>query len=120
MALGNANTSAQARGKNKPVIVQRRKEVVLGKSLYTLSIDTTLTASGLNGACKLPNSNANTVVYHDGSSDNRFSMGTKIYTIPRVNDRFTLADGFYHFDDAAGSFGYIQITNMVIVGSGRC
>ena len=29
MALGNANTQAQSRGKNKAVVVKRRKEVVL-------------------------------------------------------------------------------------------
>ncbi len=31
MALGNANGSSQSRGKNKPVIVKRRKEVVMAK-----------------------------------------------------------------------------------------
>ena len=35
MALGNANSQAQSRGKNKPVIVKRRKEVVAGKGLFT-------------------------------------------------------------------------------------
>ena len=119
MALGNANTSAQARGKNKPVIVKRRKEVVLGKSLNTISIDTTLAAAG-SVACKLNNSNANTVVYHNGPSDNRVVVGTKVYTTPRVNDRFTLADGFYHFDDGRGGFGYFQIASGVVASLDRC
>tara|TARA_R100001510_G_C7626536_1_gene186302 strand:- start:27 stop:389 length:363 start_codon:yes stop_codon:yes gene_type:complete len=119
MALGNANNSAQARGKNKPIIVKRRKEVVLGKSLNTISIDTTLAPNG-NVACKLNNSNANTVVYHDGPSANRVLLGTKVYTIPRVNDRFTLANGFYHFDDGRGGFGYFEITSGAINSIDRC
>ena len=31
MALGNSNSSAQSRGKNKAVVVKRRKEVVAAK-----------------------------------------------------------------------------------------
>ena len=38
MALGNANTSAQARGKNKPVVVKRRKEVVMAKNYNSFQI----------------------------------------------------------------------------------
>ena len=36
MALGNANSSAQSRGKNKPVIVKRRKEVVTAKNYRSI------------------------------------------------------------------------------------
>tara|TARA_R100001510_G_C7584252_1_gene156147 strand:+ start:469 stop:831 length:363 start_codon:yes stop_codon:yes gene_type:complete len=119
MALGNANTQAQSRGKNKPVIVKRRKEVVLGKSLNTVSIDTTSAPNG-NAACKLPNSNANTVVYHDGPSANRILVGTKVYTIPRLSPEFILDDGFYHFDDGRGSFGYFEIVSGTIDNIDRC
>ena len=37
MALGNANTSAQSRGKNKSILVKRRKEVVLAKTYGSIS-----------------------------------------------------------------------------------
>ena len=37
MALGNSNASAQSRGKNKAVVVKRRKEVVLAKDFHAIS-----------------------------------------------------------------------------------
>ena len=37
MALGNANASAQARGKNKPVEIKRTKEVVMAKNYNSIT-----------------------------------------------------------------------------------
>ena len=110
MALGNANTSAQARGKNKPVIVKRRKEVILGKSLYTMTIDPAV-ARDERAACAMPSLLVNTVVYHNGTSNNNPDVGSKIYTRPRINDRYLLADGSYHVSDGRGGFG-----SMIILG----
>ena len=39
MALGNANTTAQSRGKNKSILVRRRKEVVVAKGYSTVNIN---------------------------------------------------------------------------------
>ena len=47
MALGNANTTAQARGKNKSVIVKRRKEVVIAKGTHNWGPSTMECGSGL-------------------------------------------------------------------------
>ena len=108
MALGNANTQAQSRGKNKPVVVKRRKEVVAGKSLYTMTIDPAV-ARDERTACAMPSGNVNTVVYHNGSSNDNPDAGSKVYTRPRVNDKYLLADGSYHISDGRGGFGSIII-----------
>ena len=120
MALGNANTSAQARGKNKPVIVKRRKEVVLGKSLYTITIDPAV-AKNETTACAMHSSNVSTVMYHDGASNDNPNVGSKIYTRPRVSDRYLLEDGSYHVSDGRGGFGSMVISSGVVAQSlNRC
>jgi len=120
MALGNANTSAQARGKNKPVIVKRRKEVVLGKSLYTMTIDLAV-ARDERTACVMPSGNVNKVVYHNGSANDNPDVGSKIYTRPRVSDRYLLEDGAYHVSDGRGGFGSMVIVNgRVLQRLNRC
>ena len=88
MALGNANTTAQARGKNKPVIVKRRKEVVLAKD-YASIVATGLTGeSTANAACALAGSLAfNKEYYVDNITNVIPDIGAKVYTRPRINDR---------------------------------
>ena len=63
MALGNANTSAQSRGKNKPVIVKRRKEVVVAKNYNSI----TSSPVQSRAACGYRGSMSETF-YHNGGS----------------------------------------------------
>jgi hypothetical protein len=90
MALGNANTSAQARGKNQPVVVKRIKEVVAAKEFTTLLGSLPQLAS----ACALRTASLRINYVHDGSSALP-SVGDKLYNKPRVNDRFLLEGGHY-------------------------
>ena len=68
MVLGNANSSAQSRGKNKPVIVKRRKEVVDAKD-YNSVLGSAVQGSD---ACREVPS---ITYWHNGSS-----------AVPAVND----------------------------------
>ena len=121
MALGNANSQAQSRGKNKPVIVKRRKEVVAGKALFTGSI---LNLPGDPGkplaVCGL--GTPDPIVFHDGGGDNfgGVSPGTKVYTRRRVNDRFALADGAYKAINDRGDNVSITIANGAMTRLDRC
>lgn len=124
MALGNANSQAQSRGKNKPVIVKRRKEVVLGKGLFTGTINMT-PFPDLNkplNACLL--STPDTTVFHNaapgGNDFGGISVGDKIYTRRRVNDKFTLADGVYKGINDRGDNIAISILNGTIAALNRC
>jgi|TARA_R100000479_G_scaffold105410_1_gene52730 hypothetical protein len=121
MALGNANSKAQSRGKNKPVIVKRRKEVVAGKALFTgtilnlpVDVNKPLNACGLG--------TPDTIVFHDGGGDNfgGVVIGTKVYTRRRVNDKFALATGAYKAIDDRGSNVSISIVNGGITALNRC
>ena len=63
MALGNSNTTAQARGKNTPVKVIRNKEVREASGF------TAFQGSALQGsdACSLDNADVNITYYHAGT-----------------------------------------------------
>lgn len=90
MALGNANTSAQARGKNKPILVKRRKEVVVAKEFTVLLGSLRQHAS----ACAIKTSSLNVKYVHNGSSALP-GAGDKLYNKTRANDRFLLEAGHY-------------------------
>ena len=99
MALGNANTSAQARGKAKPVIVKRRKEVVMAKRTTTSIVATGLTGA-VNGAsaCSAGGSmNFDKEYYVNNITNGIPDEGAKVYSRPRINDKYLLEEGLYLF-----------------------
>jgi len=106
MALGNANTSAQARGKAKPVMVKRRKEVVMAKNYNSL------TSSPMNAsdACGFRGSLHKTF-YHSGSSALP-SRSDVVYSTKRANRKTALEAG--HYKILVGGANY----NMVIAANG--
>ena len=122
MALGNSNAQAQSRGKNKPVIVKRRKEVVAGKALFTGTIlNMPVDVNKPLNACAL--GTPDTTVFHDGGGDNfaNLQVGTKVYTRRRVNDDFTLStDGAYKAINDRGDNVSITIVNGAITAMNRC
>jgi hypothetical protein len=91
MALGNSNTTAQARGKNTPVKVIRNKEVREASGF------TAFQGSALQGsdACSLDNGDVNITYYHAGNGVLP-QVGDKIYFRQQLNDRF-LVDNDKHF-----------------------
>ena len=91
MALGNANTTAQSRGKNKAVKVKRHKEVKAAANFIAFQGS----ALQSSAACPLHNSNVNITYYHNGSSGLP-GVGEKIYTKQRLNDRFILTQANEH------------------------
>ena len=117
MALGNANTTAQARGKNKPVLVKRRKEVVLAKD-YASIVATGFTGeSTANAACALAGSLAfNKEYYVDNITNGIPDIGAKVYTRPRINDRYLLEEGTYLFQTGGKNYT-LQINSSQTVQS---
>tara|TARA_Y100001938_G_C7945146_1_gene356392 strand:+ start:419 stop:769 length:351 start_codon:yes stop_codon:yes gene_type:complete len=102
MALGNSFSMGQARGKNKPILVQRRKEVILAKD-YTLVYGTAVQGTS---ACAL--SLGDVEYYHDGSS-NLPTTSDKIYSRKRLNNKFNLANGHYKIHHASDTRTAINI-----------
>ena len=115
MALGNANSQAQARGKNKPVIVRRRREVVLAKTYGSIS-GTTVQA---RAACDTRDSLSETY-YHNGSGSTP-RVNDRVYVSRRADDRRgALQDGFYKVTADSRTFVSIQITSGVVAAVENC
>jgi len=105
MALGNANNSAQSRGKNKPIIVKRRKEIVTAKGYNSITGSIVQSRS----ACSYRGS-VDQTYYHNGGSTLP-SVGDKVYFTQRAGDRFVLEAGHYKIDAGRGAFKSISINS---------
>jgi hypothetical protein len=115
MALGNSNSSSGSRGKNKPVIVRRRKEVVAARDYNSIS-GTTVEA---RAACGTRNPLSETY-YHNGGRSTP-SVNDKVYISRRADDRRgALQDGFYKVTANNRDFFSIQITNGVVAAVENC
>lgn len=114
MALGNANSSAQTRGKNKPILVKRRKEVVQAKGYSSFTGSTVQARS----ACTYRGSIDQTY-YHDGTSTLPV-VGDKVYIRARANSRYFLEDGHYKISDNRGGFRSIPVTSGVVGSVTNC
>ena len=106
MALGNANSSAQSRGKNKPILVKRRKEVVMAKG-YNSFASSAMQASN---ACRFSGSLGETF-YHNGSRTLP-AANDVVYSTRRANPRGVLEAG--HYKIVIGGRNY----NMQVGSSG--
>ena len=91
MALGNANSSAQSRGKNKSIIVKRRKEVVVAEGYTRIAASTVQLAS----ACALDTRRGCTEHYYHDGSGSLPAVGDKVYLTKRASDRHVLEAGHY-------------------------
>ena len=104
MALGNSNSSSQSRGKNKPVIVKRRKEVVLAKGYTEMAASPVQSraACGYRGTLS-------EALYHNGSSAVP-TTGDTVYSRRRVNSEYGLKNGYYKVQISSRTYS-IQITS---------
>ena len=112
MALGNANSSAQARGKNKPILVKRRKEVIIAKDYNSFS-SSPMQASN---ACRFEGSLGETF-YHNGSRTSP-AANDVVYSTRRANPRGVLEAGHYkigiggrNYNMEVGSSGVVSAVN---------
>ena len=112
MSLGNSNTTAQARGKNKSVIVKRRKEVVIAKGYNSFS-SSPMQASN---ACRFGGSLGETF-YHNGSRTLP-AANDVVYSTRRANPRGVLEAGHYkiviggrNYNMEVGSSGVVSAVN---------
>ena len=120
MALGTANTSAQARGKNKATKIKKRKEVDAAAS-YTAFQGSAVAASQ---ACGVSNGNVNITYYHDGShvSGLPLVLNDKIYTRQRANSKYYAANGHIKVgpDSSKGRYSNVQVLDGVVRAVTTC
>ena len=110
MALGNANTSAQARGKNKAVKIQRRKEVVSAKGFHAITGSIENGETTHSASCGTSEA-VNVTYYHNAGSASGYTGGTTFYTRARENRRYHLANGYYKVTHDGSTFKSIEIVN---------
>ena len=108
MALGNANSSAQARGKNKPLLVRRRKAVFMAKNSSSITSSSVQSSA----ACRYSGSLSETF-YHTGA---RALPATNdiIYSTKRADSRTVVAAGHYKIQISSSSYS-IQVGSSGIV-----
>ncbi len=117
MALGSANTSAQARGKNKPVKIKRSKEVGRAKNWFSFVATAITGESSGAGACPLRSSMAFDKVYYVSSmTDGKPDIGTRVYSSQRSNSKFLLEEGVYLFKVSGANDHYLTINSERFVG----
>jgi hypothetical protein len=113
MALGNANTAAQARGKNVAVKIKKYKE----RNPDAFSI----TASALVGspACPVKNDQLTNTIYHNGSN-NLPAVSDLVYTsLPLVSSNLSGA-GYYKILVSGTYYSISTDTNGIIRRVDQC
>jgi len=104
MALGNANTTAQARGKNKSILVRRRKEVVTAKTYNTV----TSSDRESSNACRVSSESVTNTYFHNGSASIP-DVGDIVYPRRRADSRNVLLAGHYKIDVGSGRYKNMEI-----------
>tara|TARA_R110002012_G_scaffold108049_2_gene250362 strand:- start:1148 stop:1495 length:348 start_codon:yes stop_codon:yes gene_type:complete len=108
MALGNSNSAAQARGKNKPVEIRRTKEIFTAKNYSSITSSPVQSSA----ACRYSGSLSETF-YHNGA---RALPATNdiIYSTKRADSRTVVAAGHYKIQISSSSYS-IQVGSSGIV-----
>ena len=110
MALGNSFSMGQSRGKAKPVLVKRTKEIYIAKN-YTEILGTAVNGTS---ACAL--SLGSNKYYHDGSGSFP-AADDKVYSKQRAGTAFYLSVGHYkmHFASDERTSKNIEINPSGVV-----
>ena len=107
MGLGNNMSMGQARGRAKPVLIKRTREVNDAKN-YTAILST---AGQGSSACGV--SLGSNVYYHDGSGSFP-AVDDKIYSTQRASATYYLANGHYRMHHASDT----RTTKNIEISSG--
>ena len=119
MALGNANNVSQSRGKNKAVVVKRRREVVNAKDFHAITSSAETGETTHNNTCGTSEA-VNQTYYHNAGSAGGYTTNTYFYTRKRASQDYWLADGYYKVTHDSSTFKSIQITNGKIASLNTC
>ena len=115
MSLGNANSSAQSRGKNKSVVVKRRKEVVAAKDYNTVSLSPP--QADAPGACAY--SGGTTTYYHNGSNATP-TVNDIVYSSKRAMNPNRFTAGHYKMNIGKGNIALHIDSGGIVRASRNC
>ena len=107
MALGNANTAAQARGKNQAVKIKKYKE--RNPDVFSLAASRVESSP----ACSVKNDRLTGTIYHNGSN-NLPAVGNLVYTsLPLVSSN--LSSGGYYKIVVSGTYYSINADSSGVI-----
>jgi len=110
MALGNANTSAQARGKNVATKRKRRKETIAARNYRSFSCG----PKAANHPASCSGGPLGNVFTHNGSSALP-TVNDIVYTSKRARNPNSFEAGFYKVDGGGGRFKALEIDSAGVV-----
>tara|TARA_Y100001973_G_scaffold93250_1_gene143894 strand:- start:51 stop:401 length:351 start_codon:yes stop_codon:yes gene_type:complete len=114
MALGNANSSAQSRGKNKAVVVKRRKEVVIAKDYNTV----TMSPPQANPIAACTYSGDGYVTYYHNGSNALPAVNDTVYNTRRAKNPNSFTAGYYQMAVGKNKIALnINSAGLVLSGS---
>jgi len=113
MALGNANTTAQSRGKNKSILVRRRKEVVVAKGYSTVNCGPVESSN----TCRVTRDSEVTASYFYNGSGQVPEAGDIVYPKRRADSRNVLAAGHYKIGPYSGRYKNMEIGSNGVVSA---
>jgi len=110
MALGNNNSMAQIKGKNKAVMVKRKKEVDTAINYRTLNCG----RSAANKPASCSGTALGETFYHNGSNAMP-AVNDIVYTTKRASVPNSFEAGFYKVDGGGGRFKSLEIDSAGVV-----
>ncbi len=110
MALGNNMSMGQARGKSKPVLVKRRKEVVIARNYKSFA--GSVLDPVARDACRL--SPTTTTYYYNGAGAIP-RPGEIIYRERRARANNRFGPGFIHFQDPTNRPFFLEINSAEVL-----
>jgi len=113
MALGNNGSMGQARGKNKPILVKRRKEVVAAKDYYSISSSIKLELDLLSVCSASPLVNQN--YYYNGTNSLFPVVNDIIYKSKRALNPNKFIAGNYKMTRNGSQFVALTVDSSGVV-----
>ena len=110
MALGNNNSMAQIKGKNKAVMVKRKKEVDTAINYRSFSCG----PRAANHPASCSGAPLGNVFTHNGSSALP-TVNDIVYTSKRARNPNSFEAGFYKVDGGGGRFKALEINSVGVV-----
>jgi len=107
MSLGNNIGMAQTKGKNKPIVIKRAKEIHLAKDFHAIS--GSLVTGG--APCALNNGVVTQSYFHSAGSASGYTLGTFFFTQKRAHENYYLPDGNYKVTHNGTLYRGIAIVN---------
>ena len=106
MSLGNNTGMGQVRGKNKPILIKRIKEVVAAKDYKKFSCSPPGFYRAVGDACSINTASGLTEEYYHSGARPTPRAGDRVYTRKRAFKKYYLRAGYYKTTDGIAKVAF--------------